>query len=92
MCPLVNELKKRKSIETKVCVTGQHRQMLEQVLKVFSVEPDYNLEIMKERQTLFDVTINILEKIRIVLEEEKPNIVLVHGDTTTTYATSLACF
>lgn len=92
MCPLVNELKKRKSMETKVCVTGQHRQMLEQVLEAFSVEPDYNLEIMKERQTLFDVTINILDKIKVVLEKEKPDVVLVHGDTTTTFATSLACF
>lgn len=92
MCPLVNELKARKNIETIVCVTGQHRQMLDQVLETFSVIPDYDLSIMKERQTLFDVTTNILEKIRGVLEEARPNIVLVHGDTSTTFVTSLACF
>ena len=92
MCPLVNELKARKNIETIVCVTGQHRQMLDQVLETFSVIPDYDLSIMKERQTLFDVTTNILEKIREVLEEVRPNIVLVHGDTSTTFVTSLACF
>ena len=92
MCPLVNELKTRKNIETVVCVTGQHRQMLDQVLNVFNVEPDYDLSIMKEKQTLFDVTINILEKIRAVLEEAKPDVVLVHGDTSTTFVTALACF
>lgn len=92
MCPLVNELKTRKNIETIVCVTGQHRQMLDQVLETFSIVPDYDLSIMKERQTLFDVTTNILEKIREVLEEVKPNIVLVHGDTSTTFVTALACF
>lgn len=92
MCPLVNELKVRKNIETIVCVTGQHRQMLDQVLETFSIIPDYDLSIMKERQTLFDVTTNILEKIREVLEEVRPNIVLVHGDTSTTFVTSLACF
>ena len=92
MCPLVNELKARKNIETIVCVTGQHRQMLDQVLETFSVIPDYDLSIMKERQTLFDVTTNILEKIREVLEEVRPNIVLVHGDTSTTFVTGLACF
>lgn len=92
MCPLVNELKKRKKIETVVCVTGQHRQMLDQVLKVFQVCPDYDLSIMKERQTLFDVTISILNKIREVLETEKPDVTLVHGDTSTTFATALACF
>lgn len=81
MCPLVNELKTRKNIETIVCVTGQHKEMLEQVLEAFSVVPDYNLAIMKERQTLFDVTTNILERIKAVLEEVKPDIVLVHGDT-----------
>lgn len=92
MCPLVNELKKRDAIETIVCVTGQHRQMLDQVLEVFRVVPDYDLFIMKERQTLFDVTTNILNKIRAVLEKEKPDVVLVHGDTSTTFATALACF
>lgn len=92
MCPLVNELKKRERIETKVCVTGQHRQMLDQVLETFGVRPDYDLAVMKEKQTLFDVTVNILENIRKVLETERPDIVLVHGDTTTTFVTSLACF
>lgn len=81
MCPLVNELKKRKGIETIVCVTGQHRQMLDQVLEAFSVVPDYDLSIMKDKQTLFDVTVNILERIKTVLEEVKPDVVLVHGDT-----------
>ena len=92
MCPLVNELKTRKNIETIVCVTGQHRQMLDQVLGAFNVEPDYDLSIMKDKQTLFDVTVNILEKIRAVLEETKPDVVLVHGDTSTTFVTALACF
>ena len=92
MCPLVNELKKRTNIETIVCVTGQHRQMLDQVLQAFNVIPDYDLSIMKDKQTLFDVTINILERIKTVLEEAKPNVVLVHGDTSTTFATALACF
>lgn len=92
MCPLVNELKKRESIKTVVCVTGQHRQMLDQVLDAFKVVPDYDLSIMKERQTLFDVTTNILNKIKEVLETEKPDVVLVHGDTSTTFVTALACF
>ena len=92
MCPLVNELKKRKNIETIVCVTGQHRQMLDQVLGAFSVVPDYDLSIMKDKQTLFDVTVNILERIKTVLEEVKPDVVLVHGDTSTTFVTALACF
>ena len=92
MCPLVNELKSRKSIQTVVCVTGQHRQMLDQVLKTFQVVPDYDLSIMKERQTLFDVTTNILNGIKEVLETEKPDVVLVHGDTSTTFVTALACF
>lgn len=92
MCPLVNELKTRKELEIVVCVTGQHRQMLDQVLEAFQVEPDYDLSIMKDRQTLFDVTTNILNKIKEVLEKEKPNVVLVHGDTSTTFVTALACF
>lgn len=92
MCPLVNELKSRKDINTVVCVTGQHRQMLDQVLQAFSVEPDYDLSIMKDKQTLFDVTINILDRIKQVLEEVKPDVVLVHGDTSTTFVTALACF
>lgn len=92
MCPLVNELKTRKNIETIVCVTGQHRQMLDQVLEAFQVIPDYDLSIMKEKQTLFDVTKSILEKIKAVLEKVKPDVVLVHGDTSTTFVTALACF
>jgi len=92
MCPLVNELKTRPNIKTVVCVTGQHRQMLDQVLDAFSVIPDYDLSIMKDKQTLFDVTINILERIKEVLEDVKPDVVLVHGDTSTTFITSLACF
>ncbi len=92
MCPLVNELKTRKNIKTLVCVTGQHRQMLDQVLNTFNVTPDYDLSIMKDKQTLFDITTNILEKIKKILEKEKPDIVLVHGDTSTTFVTSLACF
>ena len=92
MCPLVNTLKKRSGIATVVCVTGQHRQMLDQVLDAFHVTPDYDLSIMKDKQTLFDVTVNILERIRAVLEKEFPDIVLVHGDTSTTFVTALACF
>ena len=92
MCPLVNELKRRKNIKTIVCVTGQHRQMLDQVLQAFNVVPDYDLSIMKDKQTLFDVTVNILERIKTVLEEVKPDVVLVHGDTSTTFVTALACF
>ena len=92
MCPLVNELKSRKNIITKVCVTGQHRQMLDQVLEVFNVVPDYDLSIMKDKQTLFDITINILNGIKEILDKEKPDVVLVHGDTSTTFVTSLACF
>ena len=92
MCPLVNELKTRKSINTVVCVTGQHRQMLDQVLEVFHVKPDYDLSIMKDKQTLFDITANILLKIRTVLEKEKPDVVLVHGDTSTAFVIALACF
>ncbi|TYQ15968.1 UNVERIFIED_CONTAM: UDP-N-acetylglucosamine 2-epimerase (non-hydrolysing) [Acetivibrio alkalicellulosi] len=92
MCPLVKELKTRDNINTLVCVTGQHREMLDQVLTAFDVVPDYDLSIMKEKQTLFDVTINILEKMKSVLETVRPDIVLVHGDTSTTFVTSLACF
>ncbi len=92
MCPLVKELQKRPAIHTVVCVTGQHRQMLDQVLDAFGVVPDYDLSIMQANQTLFDVTTNILERIRSVLECEEPDVVLVHGDTSTTFATALACF
>ena len=92
MCPLVNELKSHSEIKTVVCVTGQHRQMLDQVLDAFDVVPDFDLSIMKDKQTLFDITTNILKQIKDVLEEVKPDVVLVHGDTTTTFVTALACF
>lgn len=92
MCPLVNELKARENIKTVVCVTGQHRQMLDMVLDTFNVVPDYDLSIMKQGQTLFDITTNILNKIGDVLDEVKPDVVLVHGDTSTTFVTALACF
>ena len=92
MCPLVNELKTRDDIKTVVCVTGQHRQMLDMVLDTFKVIPDYDLSIMKAGQTLFDITTNILNRIGDVLDEVKPDVVLVHGDTSTTFVTALACF
>ena len=92
MCPLVNELKMRGNIKTIVCVTGQHRQMLDMVLDTFNVVPDYDLSIMKQGQTLFDITTNILNRIGDVLDEVKPDVVLVHGDTSTTFVTALACF
>lgn len=92
MCPLVNELKTRKDIQTIVCVTGQHKEMLTQVLEAFDVVPDFDLSIMKKQQTLFDVTTAILDKIKPILEREEPDIVLVHGDTSTTFATALACY
>lgn len=92
MCPLVLELKKRPSIRTIVCVTAQHRQMLDQVLSAFDVVPDYDLDIMKDRQTLFDITAGVLSRIQQVLEEVRPDVVLVHGDTSTTFVTALACF
>lgn len=92
MCPLVNELKTRKGIQTIVCVTGQHRQMLDQVLTTFGVVPDFDLSIMKPGQSLFDITADILKKIKGVLEEVKPDVVLVHGDTSTTFVAALACF
>ena len=92
MCPLVNELKSRPQLKTVVCVTGQHRQMLQQVLEAFKVVPDYDLDIMRDKQDLFDITESILTGIREVLINEKPDVVLVHGDTSTTFVTSLACF
>lgn len=92
MCPLVNELKTRDNLKTIVCVTGQHRQMLDQVLEAFRVVPDYDLTIMKTKQTLFDITTSILNRIKTVLDEVKPDVVLVHGDTSTTFVTALACF
>ncbi len=92
MCPLVKELKARRTLKTVVCVTGQHRQMLDQVLDVFSVKPDYDLAVMNERQSLLDITANILGRIGSVLDEARPDAVLVHGDTSTTFAAALACF
>ena len=92
ICPLVNEMKKREGLDVIVCVTAQHRQMLDQVLNTFNVTPNYDLNIMKDRQTLFDITTNILNGIKEVLEKEKPDVVLVHGDTSTTFVTALACF
>lgn len=92
MCPLVKELQKRPLIKTLVCVTGQHRQMLDQVLRAFDVKPDYDLSIMRDKQTLFDITVSVLNGIKDVLEEVKPDIILVHGDTSTTFATALAAY
>ena len=92
VCPLINEMKKRKGLKVTVCVTAQHRQMLDQVLKTFDIVPDYDLNIMRDQQTLFDVTSSILLNIKHVLEKEKPDVVLVHGDTNTTFSTALACF
>jgi len=92
MCPLVKELKKRKNIETIVCVTGQHREMLKQVLDCFEVKPDYNLDVMQDRQTLFDTTINVISKVKNVLEKEHPDLVLVHGDTSTTFSVALCAY
>lgn len=92
MCPLVNEMKRRAGLKVIVCVTAQHRQMLDQVLRVFDVVPDYDLNIMQQKQTLFDITTNIINSIRQVLEQVSPDVVLVHGDTSTTFATALACY
>jgi len=92
MGPVIKELKSRDNIETIVTVTGQHREMLDQVLDIFEIVPDYDLSIMKTKQTLFDVTINILDRMKAVLQEVQPDIVLVHGDTSTTFVTALACF
>ena len=88
MCPLALELERRPAFETVVCVTGQHRQMLDQILSCFHVQPRYDLSIMREKQTLFDVTINILDRLRAILEAERPDVVLVHGDTSTAFATA----
>ncbi len=92
MCPLVRELKTRPEIETITCVTGQHREMLDQVLDAFEVQPDYDLSIMRSQQSLFDITVDILQGIKNVLEKVKPDVVLVHGDTSTTFVSALACF
>lgn len=92
MCPLVKELETRPNVKVSVCVTGQHRLMLDQVLKAFRVKPQYDLSIMRDKQSLFDITISILKLFPAVLSEERPDIVLVHGDTSTTFASALACF
>lgn len=92
MCPLALELKKHKEIECIVCLTGQHRQMLNQVMEAFHIQADYNLDIMRERQTLTTITVDILEKLEPILHREKPDMTLVHGDTTTSYAAALAAF
>ena len=92
MAPLCHALKNENDIKTILCVTGQHREMLDQVLDIFDLNPDIDLDVMKKQQDLFDITSNILLKMRDVLQKEKPDLVLVHGDTTTTFATSLACF
>ena len=92
MCPLVKELEKDERIETIVCVSGQHKEMLKQVLDIFNVIPKYDLAIMQEQQTLYEITSKILFQIREVLFSENPDLVLVHGDTTTTFATALSCF
>ncbi len=92
MCPVVNEFKSRDNVETIVTVTGQHEEMLQQVLDIFNVVPDYNLHVMKQEQTLFDITTNILNSIAEVLRKENPDVVLVHGDTSTTFVAALACF
>ena len=92
MCPLVNELKRRKDARTVVCVSGQHREMLHPVLEAFGVTPDYDLAVMRDRQTLFDITSAVLLGLREVLERERPDVVLVHGDTTTSFAAALAAF
>lgn len=92
MAPLIKELETREEIDSIVCVTAQHREMLDQVLTTFSIKPDYDLNIMKKGQTLSEITARVLRGIEEVLEKEKPNIVLVHGDTTTTFASALAAF
>lgn len=92
MCPLVKELKRKREFQTVVCVTGQHKEMLEQVLQVFKIRPEYNLEVMKEGQTLYDVTEKVLRGMKDILIKECPDLVLVHGDTTTTFASALATF
>ena len=92
MCPLVKELQQRRDVRTVVCVTAQHRQMLDVVLRAFDVTPDYDLNIMRDRQTLAGITTSILSALDGVLEAVRPDVVLVHGDTSTTFAAGLACF
>ena len=92
MCPLVSELRMRESCKTVVCTTGQHREMLDQILERFQITPDYDLDIMKPNQSLIDIAMAVLEKITPILEIEHPDVVLVHGDTSTAFVTALACF
>lgn len=92
MAPLVKELEKREEIESKVCVTAQHREMLDQVLRLFDIYPDFDLNVMKDKQSLTGITARVLEGLETVFEEEKPDMILVHGDTTTTFAGALAAF
>ena len=92
MCPLAKELQQRSNIKTLVCVTGQHRAMLDQVLQAFKLMPDYDLSIMKDKQTLFDITAAVLNGMRSVLSDAKPSLVLVHGDTSSAFAAALAAF
>ena len=92
ICPLIKELNTRKQVKVVVCVSGQHRELLDQVLSFFSVVPDYDLDIMEDNQTLFDITTKVLDRVKVVLEKEKPDLVLVHGDTSTAFTTALACY
>lgn len=92
MCPIIKELKKRNNVKITVCVTGQHKEMLDQVLNNFDIIPDYNLNIMEKQQTILNITTNVIAKVNEVLTLEEPDIVLVHGDTTTTFASALACY
>ncbi len=92
MAPVIKELKKVKDINTIVCVTAQHREMLDQVLTLFKIKPDYDLDLMKEKQDLFTITAGVLGGMKTILEKEQPDLVLVHGDTTTTFAAALAAF
>ena len=92
MCPLAHELERRNGIETVVCVTGQHREMLDSVLNTFHIKPRHDLCVMKEKQTLLDITANVMNKLNFVLNKEAPDAVLVHGDTTTAFAAALACY
>lgn len=92
LCPLIHELRKNKEIETSVCITGQHRELLTMMLDIFSIRADYNLQIMQSNQTLYDITVHILEALKEILHNEHPDIVVVHGDTTTAFVAALACF
>ena len=92
MCPLVVELRKQKDIECVVCITAQHREMLDQVIELFDIKINYDLNIMQSSQTLTDITIKVLQGLDIILKKEKPDLVLVHGDTTTSYASALSAF